>query len=208
MDQDLVVDCISARIETPRWWKPMPYLNLAEVGPDFLRELMETYYSIASFEFGIEDHEMEVDFDLGLLLAKDIFRSTRVPAKYIKTITIDVVLFEHGVMSRASLQHRELLVPPVKKARINGTICSIVFRGLSNADLGSISSWGVRSSILNGVELLKRFSRVIRRMTEMVIDIQMIYRGELVYPLNRKAEAVEMKTQRQTNKVIVTLYRH
>jgi hypothetical protein len=208
MDQDLVVDCISARIETPRWWKPMPYLNLAEVGPDFLRELMETYYSIASFEFGIEDDEMEVDFDLGLLLAKDIFRSTRVPAKYIKTITIDVVLFEHGVMSRASLQHRELLVPPVKKARINGTICSIVFRGLSNADLGSISSWGVRSSILNGVELLKRFSRVIRRMTEMVIDIQMIYRGELVYPLNRKAEAVEMKKQRQTNKVIVTLYRH
>jgi hypothetical protein len=198
LNQNLAVIYIRARITHPRWWKREPYLDLATVGPDFLRELMETYYSTASFNFGYQYNMTHVDFNFWSLLAADTFGTTCVPAKHIKMITIDVAL-EKGL----NHQQCRLLEPPVNAASIEGAICCVVFKAdyMSSRRCRAGFTGGMMSkpARLGHDELLRRMDRSITRMTAMGIDVQVFNRGKLIYPSNWREEAIEMKKRLQVN---------
>jgi hypothetical protein len=192
-NQDLAANCITDRANNRRWWKREPYLDLDTVGADFLRELMETYYSTAPFEFGVQKLQTPVDFNLWSLLAKDVFNSTCVPARLVKNITIDL-----GMNNRLDVSRCRFLEPGSGAKRIEGATCRVV---ISAAYPGN--RYCKSRSALGQDGLMRRLDRALTRLTALGIDVQLFSKGRLLYPNQWKEEKLEMDRRRQVMHLVV-----
>jgi hypothetical protein len=179
--QDLVLDCIKARIRYRTTWKCQPYLDMNICGLGFLNDIMEIYYTkLTRVDVGSSQRhstkDETCDFKLWTLLSKCPFGSQYTPAKYISLITIHLPLTYSDVWSADKCFS---FGPPAQVNAIEGAVTMIVVKADYDDDCWG-NGWGDEKTwcgfpIITQKMLMKRLERPLKRLVALGLGVKLVY---------------------------------